>query len=206
MATRLESEIAPDLVAVQAELKSRGQQASAEAVLFSYILDGLTWRALDGARALPSLQMDAEHPYWNGTFWAVYPKQDNMPGTNSRTIGRYELRMMWTPEVLPWFDRLKQIPTGVTTVDEGRDDPIYRHGRHAAQLIASAVLAAKLDDVIPSAGRKQRVLIATHELMWMLLDRENRRLGISPAPVLKTGAKSLQDVAPLIVIVRGGML
>jgi hypothetical protein len=202
IATRLEREIAPELQAVRAELRARDQIESEEAVLFAYILDGLTWRELEAAHALPSQKIDTAHPYWNGTFWAVYPKQEAMPGTNSKRLDGVEVRMMWTPLVLPWFDRLTgPLPTSVT-VNEGAGDPIYLHGRKVAQRVASAVSGARLADVIRSAQPRQRVLIATHELIWMLLDRINRDMGIVPPPALKQGAGSLADVAPLVVTVR----
>lgn len=207
VSTELIRKIAPDLKAVQGELHARGQVESAEAVLFGYILDGLTWRALEEAKALPSQDLDVEHPYWNGAFWAVFPRQEAMPGTNSRTEGKTEIRMMWTQPVLPWFERLVRsggasaVP-GAVVVREASADPIYLRGRAAAAHIASAVMATKLDDVIPSAGPKQRALIATHELIWMLLDRANRDLGFKAPAVLKDGATSLRDVKPLVVVIE----
>jgi hypothetical protein len=202
LADRVAHQIGPDLRAVRAELRARHQSASEEAVLFAYILDGLTWRQLESAGGLPSQEIDAAHPYWNGTFWAVYPRQISMPGTNSASFGNVEVRMMWTDPVLPWFQRLTGPPPGAVTVDERHNDPIYLHGQKVADRIATAVTAAKLADVIPSAGPRQRVLIATHELIWMVLDRANRDLGIVPPTVLKQGAQSLTDIAPLVVSVR----
>jgi hypothetical protein len=122
-----------------------------------------------------------------------------MPGTNSKSVGGVELRMMWTPPVLPWFDRITEAPENAVVINEREPDPIYAHGRRAADWIANYVRLARLDDVIPSADPRQRVLIATHELIWMLLDRANSDLGFSPPIVLKTGAKSLSDVTPLLV-------
>ena len=54
LAAKLALEISANLKAVQDELRKRGQAQSGEAVLFAYILDGLTWRALEAAHALPS--------------------------------------------------------------------------------------------------------------------------------------------------------
>ena len=207
ISTDLSRKIAPDIKAVQTELHARGQSKSMEAVLFGYILDGLTWRALEEAKALPAQDLDVEHPYWNGAFWAVFPKQETMPGTNSQTEGKTEIRMMWTQPVLPWFERLARgggasaLP-GAVVVRETSADTIYVRGRAASAHIASAVMAANLDDVIPSADAKQRVLIATHELIWMLLDRANRDLGLKAPAVLKDGATTLQDVTPLVVVIE----
>lgn len=202
LATRLQREISPELQAVRAELRARRQVESEEAVLFAYILDGLTWRELEAAHALPSQEIDAAHPYWNGTLWAVYPKQESMPGTNSKRSDGIEMRMMWSPAVLPWFDRLAGPPPTSVTVDESRGDPIYVHGRKVARRVAAAVTSARLADVIRSAQPRQRVLIATHELIWMLLERANRDMGIVQPPALEHGARSLPDIAPLVVIVR----
>ena len=112
--------------------------------------------------------------------------------------------MMWTSPVLPWFDRVAQdkgVP-GAVVIRENASDPIAVRGRAVAASIASAVTSAKLDDVIPAADSKQRVLIATHELIWMLLDRANRDLPVVPPPALKAGARTIEEVAPLVVVIE----
>lgn len=224
VAKRLLPALLPHTAAIKRELISRGQQEAAYALLFSYVLDGLVWDELRSTGKLPKLDITVEHPYWAGTFWAVYPKQDAMPGTNTRSEGRASLKMMWNPKVLQqvnefyaepqtgkWIGTLaagapaSQLFAGSQAkpvlVREDRGDPIYTHAAAIAGRIAEAVIATDLAQELPAANESQRLLIGTHELIWIILADLAAAEEIQPPAVLNAGAKSSSDLAPLMVAV-----
>lgn len=99
VAVGIAAEIHPELSTIASELERRHLSQSLYAVLFSYVLDGLTWDKLRSAEAIPAMQITADHPFWDGTFWAVYPKRDAAPGTNSTETDGTTLLMTWTDPV-----------------------------------------------------------------------------------------------------------
>jgi len=46
------------------------------------------------------MEITADHPFWSGALWAVYPRRE-APGTNSRSYGGWSLWVMWTQPVQP---------------------------------------------------------------------------------------------------------
>jgi len=213
-----------DSAAIKRELTKRGYARSAYALLFSYVLDGLVWQKLEAAGKLPKTEISVERPYWSGTFWAVYPKQDAMPGTNSRAKGRYSLRMLWNPAVVDeinafygakstgeWMDAFAAGsvepplygPGGPSPliIREDRNDPIFVHGSRIADTIAAAMLVTNVAAQLPQADESQRLLIGTHEFIWMVLADLAAKHRISQPEVLVRGAKSSADLAPLVVAI-----
>jgi hypothetical protein len=114
LASRIAPEVRPDIEKIASELKRRNLSDHLYAVLFSYVLDGLTWDHLQSSKAvlaLSDLQITAEHPFWEGTFWALYPKRDTAPGTNSTGPEGITLLMTWTEPVLKQLGALQNAPT-----------------------------------------------------------------------------------------------
>lgn len=219
---RLVASTSRDAELIVAEVRRRGAPNSAYATLFSYVLDGLVWEQLEREGKLPAAGISIERPYWAGTFWAVYPKQDNMPGTNSRKRDRAELRMLWTPTVIDtlrtfqgsppatgWIDAVNAGEAmntlfgkggpAILVVREDESDPIHVHGLKIADAVAAEIGSAELAGVLPHADQGQRILIATHELIWMLLAELSQKIRVSPPEALASGASAEPDLAPLII-------
>jgi hypothetical protein len=89
----------PSVDSITAALAARGTSQSAYAVVFSYVLDHLVWEEFGEAADVPA-QIDLEHPFWNGAFWAVSPKRTNAPGTNSYRADSTSILVMWTDSTL----------------------------------------------------------------------------------------------------------
>jgi hypothetical protein len=91
--------IAADARAMQAALADAGHADSAYAVLFGYALDGLLWNEPALRNVLPDAKLDLDHPFWRGTFWAVYPDRTGAPGTNEAVEGRASFVTVWTDDL-----------------------------------------------------------------------------------------------------------
>lgn len=104
----------PSVDSITAALVARGTPQAAYAVVFSYVLDHLVWERFGDAAAVPS-QIDVEHPFWNGAFWAVNPKRVNAPGTNSYPIDSTSVLVTWTDSTLDLLRPL-QAPATVTAL------------------------------------------------------------------------------------------
>ena len=221
VADRIAQASSADLADIAAEVRRRGRAESAHALLFAYVLDGLVWRDLEERNLLPAQDITVSQPYWAGTFWAVFPKQDDMPGTNDISVGDANLRMMWTPAVLHHFSRLvndsavrswlesidsrrapppKSPVDRAIVVDERTDDPIHLRGKAIAHRVTEEIVNIRLDDLIPDADGKQRVVIATHELIWLVLERMSRAKDFAPPTEAASLASDYAELDPLLVI------
>jgi len=110
LANEIAPEIRPEVQKIASELKRRHLSNRLYAVLFSYVLDGLTWDRLQSSKAIPKMQITADHPFWDGTFWALYPRRKAVPGTNSTGPEGITLRMTWTDPVLKPLNALRAAP------------------------------------------------------------------------------------------------
>jgi hypothetical protein len=77
---QLERELETDLVALKAYLKKIRREKSMFAVLYSYILHNYSMNQF-GKEIYQDPELSAEHPFWNGYAWAVYPTQKFPVGT-----------------------------------------------------------------------------------------------------------------------------
>jgi hypothetical protein len=96
--------------AVRDALTAAGHRDSVYAVTFGHALDGMLWTELDARGQLPPTELDPEHPYWRGVFWAVFPERPRSAGTNFRRIGNSTLVMLWTDDVIDAVRALDQEP------------------------------------------------------------------------------------------------
>jgi hypothetical protein len=106
----------PLVDSITAVLTARGTPQSAYAIVFSYVLDGLVWEQFGDAADVPA-QIDVEHPFWNGAFWAVNPKRTNPPGTNSYRADSASIRVLWTDSLL---DLLRPLQSDANRTALGR--------------------------------------------------------------------------------------
>ena len=196
LAERLVPGIVPDLHVVTEELDRRKLHAHLYAVVFSLVLDGLTWDALDSARAVPEIAITAEHPFWDGVFWAVYPKRDAAPGTNSGRVDSLQLLMTWTERVLDPLASLRKTldlsSAPIPVIHKNQSDSIFVAGMRIAGRIAAAVVA------YDTAQRAH--VIDTHELIWEILDALVARGLLQQPAVLRAGPTTPEHLLPLLVL------
>jgi hypothetical protein len=69
---RLADEMETDLAALRSYLQESGREKSLFAVLYAYILHGYSMDRF-GPEIYQKPQLSAEHPFWDGFSWAVYP-------------------------------------------------------------------------------------------------------------------------------------
>ncbi len=110
LASQIAPEIRPDVQKISSELQQRKLSDHLYSVFFSYVLDGLTWDQLGSSKAIPEMQITADHPFWDGTFWALYPTRNAEPGTNSTGPDGITLLMTWTDPVLKQLRALQNAP------------------------------------------------------------------------------------------------
>jgi hypothetical protein len=212
--------------AIAAELRRRGHSDAAHTIAFSYVLDGLLWEQLKKMGKMSDVEPNIDHPYWNGTFWAVFPKPASAPGTNSFTKSGVELQMMWKndvvrfyqpvaddPEIGRWLESLGSAPHGVAlpppnnkliaraiVINERNSDPLYLEGLSIAQSVADILASQDFSDIMSAQSDSDRVIIAAHEFIWRALDEISRQPGFGEPAALARGTDKLSDVAPLLIV------
>jgi hypothetical protein len=204
----------PEVRTIMASLSANGMSHSAYSVVFSYVLDGLVWQQFGDAADVRA-QIDAEHPFWNGAFWAVSPKRGNAPGTNSyRVDDSTRVLMTWTDSTLALLRPLQDKAAltsfvsrgGLLVLDERRDTPLMRSSRAMAHDVADAMRAwvshADLEKLEDTRDPRLGLLIAYHEFMWELLDALVADGVLQPPALLAPPVPSTRDVAPLIIVLR----
>jgi hypothetical protein len=164
----------PSVDTITAALAARGTPESAYAVLFSYVLDHLVWDEFGDAADVPA-QIDVEHPFWNGAFWAVSPKRMNAPGTNSYRADSTSILVTWTDSTLELLRPL-QSRASVTSLARAlrsttaRDIPeslrpyaLFRRDGSPA----FAVVRTGEDDALTRASRSLATQVADGVRVWL---------------------------------------
>lgn len=100
-ADRLVTEIAADALELRRELERSGRAETAYAILFSYVLDGLTWEIWEGDGRIAGREISVERPYWDGHIWAVTPTRPDLAGTNRISDERGALFVTWSHAAIP---------------------------------------------------------------------------------------------------------
>lgn len=101
VAPELVTAIQPDVTRLRAELERQGRAAHVYSILFSYVLDGLTWDLWESAGAISTRELSLEHPFWDGEIWAVTPERARLVGTNRISDERGALGINWSYAALP---------------------------------------------------------------------------------------------------------
>ena len=82
-------------------------------VMFSYVIDGLVWRYLEGQKLLTRRTIDAERPFWAGEVWALYRPRTFSCGTNSISDQGISINVNWSdasiPKMLPFVADFKNL-------------------------------------------------------------------------------------------------
>lgn len=210
-------DIADGAAEIAGELAAQGFAASAYAVVFGHILDGLMWDRLRGRGMLPSTQLSLERPYWNGAFWAVYPPLRGAGGTNEVREGDVSLVMVWTdavadalatfaaqPQVRPLLHALDRRTAAwrAPLSDKGEVIVPVLGGEANGKLDASCHgLAARAAAAIPDArvcqallreagvetSEQEAAVIFAHEAIWEIAQTLSGRGIVTPAATLGVG-------------------
>lgn len=173
----LAASVANDSTRLLAALSARGWGAHHYAVLFGYALDGLAWVVLRKRGRLPSTALDLTHPYWNGVFWAVYPKRRHVAGTNEVVVNEDAFVAVWTDVSIDaltalaarWQHGHYRGDLPVITPN----DPIHLACETIARATADAIEAlavAACDAGVARSTAKEMVVIAGHELIWNVME------------------------------------
>jgi hypothetical protein len=96
VAATLAPALAMPMALLEAQLVAAGWAASARAVVFGHALDGLFWDVLRYHGTIDEHPLSLERPYWNGTFWAIFPAHRAALGVNRvATVDGGELLCVW---------------------------------------------------------------------------------------------------------------
>ncbi len=125
--------IKPEVLQLVADLGGIGREKNTYSILFSYILDGKAWDAFEARGLMHPVAIDAQHPFWSGEVWALYPDRSYFCGTNSWKAGKYVFYENWNsvsmPRLSPFHQAIKRIDdaTFIHVIDKGViDDPSWR--------------------------------------------------------------------------------
>lgn len=102
---RVTAAIAPDVQRLVDELSKSDRTANAYSILFSYVLDGLTWREWEEDGAIETRELTVAHPFWSGHIWAVQPEREALVGTNRVSDERGALYVSWSHAAIPALGR-----------------------------------------------------------------------------------------------------
>lgn len=179
---------------IAADLAGVGLARSREAMIFGHVLDGLTWTVLAKMDALPDTGLSIDHPYWNGAFWARYPRPAETGGTNEVHAGNATLVMVWVDAnaaalsaigaAPATWQALKALPVGAKSMELlGMRIPVVSDeappgsGEGLARLAAECILEGtrELESVLANIDPKIRTVIFGHDLIWALAERLHER-------------------------------
>jgi len=77
-------------------LKERKREQNIYSILFSYVIDGI-WDKYEKKEMIHKREVSAEHPFWDGKIWALFPKRDFHCGTNKISDKGIQLLVNWSP-------------------------------------------------------------------------------------------------------------
>ncbi|NIO28620.1 MAG: hypothetical protein GTO29_08715 [Candidatus Latescibacteria bacterium] len=111
MTDELLSALGPDIDRYVGTVREAGWPGSSYALLGSFVLDDLAWKALERLGAIENADasaMDTGSQHWSGVTWITLPPQTHKLGTNSYPTPDGVLCMTWTPSSLPEQEALRQ--------------------------------------------------------------------------------------------------
>lgn len=92
--------VAPDAAELRHRLEAIGRGPNAFSIVFSFVLDGLTWDLWRESGAVPDRTLDVTSPFWAGEIWATRPPRTDIVGTNSISEGGVRLNVTWSRPAL----------------------------------------------------------------------------------------------------------
>jgi len=88
-----------DVQKLEEELKQRNRAENIYSILFSYIIDGI-WNKFEKRGLIDNREVTAEHPFWDGEIWALFPKRDFHCGTNKISDKGIKFLVNWSPRTI----------------------------------------------------------------------------------------------------------
>lgn len=216
--------ISKDAATISQILAKEELETHAYAVIFSYVLDGLVWDELKAKGIGVPWAVTADHPFWNGLFWAVFPKRSEAPGTDTFANGPVTVRVLWTAKTLPALNRMMNSPEFTAwlkmnsslpirskmtnfryqgeyirfpVIANDSSDPIFKAGSRMAEKIAERIVVRDWSGFAPGTDRRQAAVIAAHEFIWECLTAL-RHAGVVTAPPQKS-QDDLKSLAPFVI-------
>ncbi|MBL0935034.1 MAG: hypothetical protein IBJ07_09800 [Rhizobiaceae bacterium] len=210
-ARALAEKLLPHLLDPAARIRDRlaaeGLAGHTFVIVFGHALDGLMWTLLAARKAIPDTRLTPDRPYWNGTFWAIWPPRTDPAGVNEAPFPGMTLVMVWTPRTEERLKAISRSPDLETTLhaiasgapppvthphlldDQGRPrlpiirpaDPLHQQSFALASSVAEALLTDPLPSIETVADPRDARIIFGHELIWELADLL-RDAGLVPRP------------------------
>ena len=122
--------IGADVKDIRQQLRRNGFEDHTYTIIFSYVLDGLLWEKLFSPKDLQLLEVTRDHPFWNGAFYAVYPKRVGVPGTNDVSEDGITFKMLWIDRTVGTLNALGSsaaLKTFLDSVAKNQIDPTPIH-------------------------------------------------------------------------------
>ena len=156
------------------------------ALLGSFVLDGLVWKALEHVGAIENADpstIPTGSEYWSGVTWITLPPQSVKLGTNSHYTDDGTLYTVWTPSVLGSQEVLQQ---------HGLREELIAIG--VGRVMASKEHSRRLDDLeLINDGKLAVPVILAESDLCMMGGRLATRIGRA-----LTAAEGMQEIAQLI--------
>ncbi|MFN3765871.1 MAG: hypothetical protein ACK4R3_09895 [Aliihoeflea sp.] len=196
LAEKLLPRLTDPVARIHDHLAAEGLTGHTFAVVFGHALDGLMWSILASHRAVPDTHLTPDRPYWNGTFWAIWPPRENPAGVNEARFPGMTLVMVWTPrteEPLKALARRSGLQATLCAIASGASapvadplllddhghsripiirpgDPLQLHALALARPVAEALLTEPLPSIENVTDPRDARIIFGHELIWELAD------------------------------------
>ena len=94
-------------------LEAIHRSRNAFSIVFSYVVDGLTWRDLEAKKVLTERTISVETPLWAGEVWALYRPRTFECGTNSISDQGISIKVNWSdasiPKMIPFVADFKTL-------------------------------------------------------------------------------------------------
>jgi hypothetical protein len=173
LALDFERSHAPGIRALAASIAAAGLPHNQYAVLFSYVLDGQTWKKLDADGAVLPTKPDLLHPFWNGAFWAVQTARQ-VPGTNTSTVLGVTTYRTWNDLVGKAVSAYPMDRFPPRSFPDKPGTTVHDQGKSLADAVAAVIETATARAAFPALRESEHsvaTLILGHEIIWTLMDR-----------------------------------
>lgn len=183
----------------RADLSAEGLAGSAEATIFGHALDGLAWHHLAAQQRLPDTALSLDRPFWNGAFWASYPRPTESGGTNELPTENASLVMVWVDANVDALNAIAADPATARALQALQPDALsLTIGTHAVPVLggtlagpacaaigrlAAGAIIEGVDDLagqFPEIAPQTLTVIFGHDLIWAVAEVLRARSGFRP--------------------------
>jgi hypothetical protein len=184
--------------------------------VFGYALDGATWDELQSHGHLPDTTLDLDHPFWRGSFWAVYPERTGAAGRNDVSVGDRTLVGVWTDATVASLnDGLADAGRsgasgsldGLPIVVDHGGDPVHDAGHRIARTVVEQLIETPEGRALlvrfPQEQRQAALVAITHEFIWSVMEQLVADGTVPMPPILAPGAHGPRDPRDLMFVILG---